>query len=152
MLQILKAFRLRGRCPRTPFILGTPCLLGPMNRVFPTPNTGPFFPSDTDIQPKMYVPRHRHSELVTRHLTPHFSPTLTVSFTSRRQTLRKISSRHPTLRPPFMGPFVMFHTYVPPLTWSSFSPQIWEILGLLRSMRVVLRSAVGKTHDLRPDL
>ncbi len=33
-----------------------------------------------------------------------FCPTLTVSFPSRRRKLRKISSRHPTLRPPFMGP------------------------------------------------
>ena len=71
-----------------------------MKGVFPTPNTGSFFPSDTDIQPKTNVGRHRHSELVTRHLTLHFSLTLTVSFPRRRRTLCKISSRRPTLRPP----------------------------------------------------
>ncbi len=79
-------------------------IIGPMKGVFPTPDTGPFFSSDTDMQPKINVARHRHSELVTRHLTLHFSPTLTVSFPSRRRTLRKISSRRLTLRPPFMGP------------------------------------------------
>ncbi len=26
---------------------------GPMKGAFPTPDTGPFFPSDTDIQPKI---------------------------------------------------------------------------------------------------
>ncbi len=48
-------------------------MLGPMKGVFPTPDNGPFFPSDTDIQPKLYVARHWHSELITRHLTLHFS-------------------------------------------------------------------------------
>ena len=28
----------------------------------------------------------------------------------------------------------IFHTYVSPLTWSLFSPQMWEIFGLLRAM------------------
>ncbi len=78
--------------------------IGPKKGVFPTPDTGPFFPSDTDIQHKINVGRHRHSELVARHLTLHFSLTLTVSFPSRRRTLSKISSRRRTLRPPFMGP------------------------------------------------
>ena len=73
---------------------------GPMKGVFPTLDTEPFFPSDTDIQPKINVARHQHSDLAARHLTPHFRPTLTVSFPSRRQTLCKISSRRPTLIPP----------------------------------------------------
>ncbi len=75
-----------------------------MKGVFPTPDTEPFFPSDTDIQPKINVAQHRHSDLVARHLMLHFSLTLTVSSPSRRRTLRKISSRRPTLRPPFIGP------------------------------------------------
>ena len=50
-----------------------------------------------------------------RHLTLHFSPTLTVSSGSRRGTLRKILSRHPTLRPPFMGPKVSGNWYYPSL-------------------------------------
>ncbi len=85
---------------RSPFAT----ILGPMKGVFRTPDNGPFFPSDTDIQPKINVARHRHSELVTRHLTLHFSPTLTVSFPSRHRTLRKISGRCRTLRSPGMGP------------------------------------------------
>ncbi len=76
----------------------------PMKGVFPTPNTEPFFSSDTDIQPKVNVAWHWHSDLVARHLTLHFSLTLTVSFPMRRRTLRKNSSRCPTLGPPFMGP------------------------------------------------
>ncbi len=62
------------------FLLGksVDSLLGPLKGVFPTPDTGPFFPSDADIQPKINVARHRHSELVVRHLTLHFSSTLTV--------------------------------------------------------------------------
>ena len=62
-------------------------------RYFRHPTLGHFFPSDIDIQPQINVARHRHSELVTQHLTFHFSPTLTVSFLSRRRTLRKISIR-----------------------------------------------------------
>ncbi len=79
----------------------------PMKGVFLTPETGAFFPSDTDSQLQINVARHRHSELVSRHLTLHFSLTLTltVSFPSRRRTLRKILGRRPTLRPPFMGPW-----------------------------------------------
>ncbi len=42
-----------------------------MKGVFPTPDTWSFFPSDTDIWPKINVAWHRHSELVTRHLTLH---------------------------------------------------------------------------------
>ncbi len=77
-------------------------IIGPMEGVFLTPMTEPFFPSDTDIQPKINVARHRHrhSDLVARHLTLHFSPTLTVSFPSRHRTSRKISSRRSTLRLP----------------------------------------------------
>ncbi len=75
-------------------------LIGPMKGVFPTPDTGPFFSSDTDIQPKVNVVRHLHSESVTRHLTLHFRPTLTVSFPSRRLTFR----------PLFMGPTNVCHT------------------------------------------
>ncbi len=65
--------------------------VGPMKGVFPTPNTEPFFPSDTDIQSKVNVAKHRHSDLVARHLTLHFRPTLTVSLPSQRRTLRNIS-------------------------------------------------------------
>ena len=69
-----------------------------MKGVFPTPDTGPFLPSDTDIEPKTNVARHRHSELVTRHFG---------TVPSRRRTLRcKISGRRSTLRPPFMGPHI----------------------------------------------
>ncbi len=60
----------------------------PMKGVFPTPDSWPLFPSDTDIQPKINVARHRHSELLTQHSTLHFRPTLTVSFPSRRRTFR----------------------------------------------------------------
>ena len=31
----------------------------------------------------------------------------------------------------------MFHTCVPPLTWSLFSTEIWEIHGLFRAMHAV---------------
>ncbi len=41
----------------------------PMKGVFTTPDTGPYFPSDTDIQTKISVSRHRHSELSARHST-----------------------------------------------------------------------------------
>ncbi len=44
-------------------------IIGPMEGVFPTPDTRPFFLSDTDIQLKINVARHRHSELATRHST-----------------------------------------------------------------------------------
>ena len=79
-------------------------LVGPTKGVFPTPDTVPFFPSDTDIHLKTNVARHRHSDLAPRHLTLHISPTLTVSFPSRHRTLRNILCRRPTLRPPTMGP------------------------------------------------
>ena len=94
-------------------------LLGPRKGVFLTPDTGPFFPSDTDIQPKINVARHRHSELVTRHLTLDFSPTPTVSYPIRRRTLRKISGRRQTLRPLFMGPITLASLslgYYPPFS------------------------------------
>ncbi len=69
-------------------------LIVSMKGVFPTPDAEPFFLSNTIIQPriKFNVTRHRHSDLVSRHLTLHFSPTMTVSFPSGRRTLRKISS------------------------------------------------------------
>ncbi len=70
------------------------------------------FPSgNQDIQPKIHVARHRHSELVTRHLTLHFSLTLTVSIPSRRLTLHEISCRRPTLRPRFMGPICILFSH-----------------------------------------
>ncbi len=75
--------------------------IGPKKGVLRTPVTGPFFPSDTDIQTKINFGRHRHSKLSVRHSTPHFSPTL--SFPNRHQTLPNISSRHLTFRPPFTG-------------------------------------------------
>ncbi len=71
-----------------------------MKGVIPTPDTKQFFPSNTDIQLKINVARHGHSDLLARHSTLHSSPTLTVSSGSRRRTLRKILSRCPTLRPP----------------------------------------------------
>ncbi len=43
--------------------------VGPIKGVFPTPDTGPFFQSDTDIHPKISVARHWHSELSARHST-----------------------------------------------------------------------------------
>ena len=76
--------------------------LGPMNGVFPTPDTVPFFPSDTDIHPKTNVARHRHSHLVPRHLTPHFSPTLTLSFPPLDITQNFGST--PDTQTPFRGP------------------------------------------------
>ena len=96
-------------------------LLGPIKGVFPTPDTGPFFQSDTDIHTKISVGRHRiplkvccgtrilshgHSELSARHSTLHFTPTLTFLFPSWHWTFPKNSSRPPTFRPPFMGPSI----------------------------------------------
>ncbi len=46
-------------------------LLGPMKGVYPTPDTSPFFPSDTEIQTYINVGRHRHSGLLVRHSTLH---------------------------------------------------------------------------------
>ena len=73
---------------------------GPMKGVFQTPDTSPFFPSDTDIQTSINVGQHRHSALLVRHSTLHSARHWTLSLSSRRRTLQKISSRHPTLRPP----------------------------------------------------
>ena len=42
--------------------------IGHMKGVFPTPDTCPFFPSDTDIQTKIKFSRHRQLELLARHL------------------------------------------------------------------------------------
>ncbi len=53
---------------------GPQCLrapVGPMKGVFPTPDAGSFSPADTDIQTKINVGRHRHSELLARHWTLH---------------------------------------------------------------------------------
>ncbi len=46
-----------------------------MKGVFRTSDTEPFFPTDTDIQPKINVTGHRHSDLVARHF-PKFQVTL----------------------------------------------------------------------------
>ena len=43
----------------------------------------PFFPSDTDIPTRNNVGRHRHSELVVRHLTLHSARHKTLSLSSR---------------------------------------------------------------------
>ena len=47
-------------------------VIGPMNRVFPTPDTGPFFTSNTDIQPKNNAARHRQADfrVDARHSSP----------------------------------------------------------------------------------
>ncbi len=58
------------RCPVTSYNRW-----GPWSRYFQHPIIDR---SDTDIQPRINVTRHRHSELVAWHLTLHFSLTLTV--------------------------------------------------------------------------
>ena len=87
--------------------------VGPMKGVFPTLDTVSLFRADTDIQTKINVGRHRHSELPARHWTLHSARHWTLSLPSRCRTLRKISSRHPTLRPPFMGPNSVTQCYPP---------------------------------------
>ena len=77
-----------------------------MKGIFLTPDTGPFFPSNTDIQTKINVGRHRHSELLARHSTLQSARHSTLSIPSRHRTSQKILSRHLTLRLPFIGPYL----------------------------------------------
>ena len=70
--------------------------IGPMKVVFPTPDSGLFFSPDTDIRPEI---GETQNWCLTLDIAFHFGLT-----PSRRRTLRKSSSRHPTLKFPFMAP------------------------------------------------
>ncbi len=100
-----------------------------MKGVFLTPDISPFFPSDTDIQTKINVIRHRHSELLARQATLRSARHTTLSLPSRRRTLWKILSRHPTLRPPFIGPGYVRYTVTESVTTLS-SWQDWGVKSM----------------------
>ena len=71
-------------------------ILGSIKGLFPTPNTGPFSLPDIDIQTKISVGRHRHSEWSAWYSTLNYSPTLTFLFPSWHRTFSKfrIDIRH----------------------------------------------------------
>ncbi len=73
-----------------------------MKGVFSTPDTSPC--SLSDIQTKINVGRHQHSELLARHSTLHSVRHWTHLFQIQRWTLPEIWSRHPTFRPSIIDP------------------------------------------------
>ena len=79
-------------------------ILGPMKGVLPTPDTGPFFPSDTDIQTKINFSRHRHSESSARHSTPYFSPTLDTLISKSTVDITQYFESTLDTHTPFHGP------------------------------------------------
>ncbi len=78
--------------------------LGPMKGVLPTCDTGPFFPSDTDIQTEINFGRHQHSELSTRHSTPHLSLTLDTLISKSTLDITQYFESTSDTQTPFMGP------------------------------------------------